>query len=151
MRANLRRAVWMQGIAVALLLIGVATALVMKLRQPFDADTLAIQVGALQSHAAEAAQLASLTREDQLAPGFVGEHAAQLADNVQRAQDALAGKNAEPAFEAARGTAQHLGAALQARLQSWSADSDLARTRDFGFESLSDQLDTLHTQLKPED
>jgi hypothetical protein len=151
MRANLRKAAWMQGIAVAVIGIGVASATIAKLKQPFDGDTLAIQVEALQSHAAEASQLALLMREDQLAPGFVGEHAAQLADNVQRAQDALAGKDAEPAFEQARGTAQQLGASLHARLQSWSADGDLARTRDFGFDTLADQLDMLHTQLQPED
>lgn len=151
MRARQRRAAWMQAIAVGVLVIGVAAALIVRSRQPFDTDTLAIQVEALQSHASEAAQLASLTREDQLAPGFVGEHAAQLADNVRRAEDALAGKQAEPALEGARGQARQLGAALHERLQSWSVDGDFARTHDFGFQSLSDQLDALHKQLKPGD
>ena len=149
MRANLRKAAWMQAIATAVLTAGVATSLVVVLRRPFDADTLAIQVEALQSHAAEAALLAALQRADQLAPGFTGEHAAQLAESVQRTQDALAGKDADPALASQLASARQLGASLHARLEAWSADGGLARSRQFGFEALARQLGALHSQLQP--
>jgi len=151
MQVSDRRAAWMQGVIAVAIAVALGVVLVVRLRRPFDRDTLAIQVGLLQSLAAEAGDLAKLTRADQLAPGFVGEHAAQLADNVQRAQDALAGKDAEPVVESEQRAAETLGAVLHARLQVWSAAGAQARTRDFGFEAVSDQLDALHKQLKPGD
>jgi Tfp pilus assembly protein PilV len=151
MQVSERGTAWTQGVIVAAFAIAVGVTLLVRLQRPFDRDTLALQVGILQSHAAEAGELARLTRADQLAPGFVGEHAAQLAENVERAQDALAAKDAEPDIEAQRRAAETLGAAVHARLQAWSAAGAQARTRDFGFAALSDQLDALHKQLKPED
>ena len=150
MQVNPRRTAWTQGIAVAMAAAALALVTLARLREPFDADTLAIRVDALQSHASEAAQLASLVRQDRVAPGFVGEHAAQLADDVQRVQDALAGKIAEPALEADRASARRMGATLHARLEAWSADGALAHTRDLGFSPLAQQLDALRHQIKPE-
>jgi hypothetical protein len=150
MQVNVRRAAWMQGVTVAVLALVLGGTLIDSLRRPFDRDTLAIQVETLQSHAAEAARLAVLMRDDRIAPGFTAEHASQLAENVQRAQDALAGKEAEPAFATQRATAMQLGAVLHAQLQAWSSDGALARTRDFGFDPLAHQLDALHRQLKPQ-
>ena len=151
MQVSVRQAAWRQGATVVVVTAVLVATLIARLERPFDRDTLAIQVETLQSHAAEAAQLVLLEREDRFSARVTGEHAAQLADNVQRAQDALVKKDAEPAFQAQRSTALALGAALHARLQSWSDDGRQARVRDFGFDTLARRLDTLHQQLKPEE
>lgn len=151
MQVNARTTAWTQGIATAVVVVALAITLFTQLRRPFDADTLAIQVEALQSHAAEAAQLALLQQQDRVTPGFAAEHAAQLSEDVQRAQDALAGKNADAALEPARTSARELGGALHARLLVWSGTGGQVRTRDFGFDGLARQLDALRHRFKPED
>ena len=151
MQVNVRRAAWRQGATVALMAIALVATLVARLQRPFDRDTLAIEVAALQSHAAEASELAILEREDRFAAEVTGEHADQLAEDVQRTQDALAKKPAEPDLATQRASAQLLGAALHARLQAWSRDGRQARVRDFGFDALARQFGALHTQLKPEE
>lgn len=149
MQVSVRQAAWRQGATVVVVTGALVATLIARIERPFDRDTLAIQVETLQSHAAEAAQLALLEREDRFSARVTGEHAAQLADNVQRAQDTLANKQAEPTLEPRRADALALGAALHARLQAWSGDGRQARVRDFGFDTLARRLDALHEQIKP--
>lgn len=150
MQVNSRSAAWMQGIAIVVVLAAVACVLLYRKHRPFDQDTLDIQVSALQSHAAEAGLLVQQARAGQLAPGFVGEHAGQLARNVQDAQQKLDAKPAEPEYANQQADARQLGAALHDRLQALSQEGRAARNRDFGFDGLARRLDALHRQLKPE-
>lgn len=149
MQVNSRSAAWRQGIGILLVLAGIAGALLYRSYRPFDQDTLAIQVGELQSHAAEAGLLVRQARADLLAPGFVGEHASQLAGNVQRAQRKLDARPSKAQFAAEQAGARQLGATLHDRLQALALDGRAARGREFGFDGIARQLDALHQQLKP--
>ena len=149
MQVNSRTAAWTQGIALLVVLAAIACALLYRKHKPFDQDTLDIQVEQLQSHAAEAGLLARQAQADQLAPGFVAEHAGQLADNVQRAREELDAKPAEPRYAPQQASARQLGATLHARLQVLSSDGRAPRSRDLGFDGIAQRLDALHQQLKP--
>lgn len=149
MQVNSRSAAWTQGIVLVVVLGAIAGALLERKHKPFDQDTLDIQVQALQSHAAEAGLLVQQARADQLAPGFVGEHAGQLAENVQRVQDKLDAKPAEPRYATTQAGARRLGAALHDGLQALSLDGRAARVRGFGFDAIGQRLAALHQQLKP--
>ena len=149
MQVNSRTAAWTQGLAILLVLAAIACALLYRKHKPFDQDTLDIQVEQLQSHAAEAHLLVQQARADQLAPGFVAEHAGQLAGNVQRARQKLDAKPAEPRYAPQQASARRLGATLHERLQGLSTDGRAPRSREFGFDGLARQFDALHQQLKP--
>lgn len=151
MEVNSRSAAWMQGLALLAATAAIAGTLLYRQSRPFDAATLGIQVGQLQSHAAEAGLLVRQARADQLAPAFVARHAGQLADNVRRAQDRLDARPAEAPYAGAQAAARRLGAALHARLQALSDDGRAPRRGDFGFDGIAGQLDALHRQLEPAD
>ena len=137
----------------AVLLIGALAALgiilVERLQRPFDRDTLAIQVGQLQSQSAEAALLARNAVGDHLAPGFTGQHVSQLADAVGRVDEALQSKPAQPALATALSLARQSGRVLHATLQSWATDASRAPQLVSEFDRLALQLDALGQQLQP--
>jgi hypothetical protein len=144
------QAAWLQGIVLVLACAAIAGALAWRMQRPFDRDTLAIQVGRLQSHAAEAQLLADGVRQDRLAPFFVRQHALQLADQVDDVDRKL-DKPAQPPLSAIKASARQLGGTLHDTLQSLGRDAHLPRRAALGFDAIAQRLDALHTQLKPED
>jgi hypothetical protein len=144
------RAAWLQGIVLLVACAAIAGTLAWRIQRPFHRDTLAIQVGRLQSHAAEAQLLADNVRRDNLAPSFVRQHAMQLADKVDDVDGKL-DKPAQPALAAIKSSARQLGASLHDTLQALGRDAHLPRNRTLGFDALAQRLDALHTQLKPKD
>lgn len=149
MADHTHRAAWTQAVLLVAALAATAVVLVARLQRPFDRDTLAIQVGQLQSQSAEAALLARNAAGDRLAPGFTRQHVRQLTDAVGRVQDALQSKPAEPALAAALSMARQSGAALHATLQPWSADSRQGSQSIPQLDQLARGLDALGKQLKP--
>jgi len=145
-----RKAAWAQGVLLLAVCLAIALALVLRLRRPFDADTLAIQVSKLQSHAAEAQLLADNVRADLLAPEFVRQHALQLADRVDDVDQKLQ-KPAQPGLEAVKSSAQQSGNTLHEALLLLGRDGQRPRRQSLGFDALAQQLDALHKQLKPQD
>ena len=142
------QAAWVQGALLVAAMVAIVLALAIRLHRPFDRDTLAIQVAQLQSDAAEAQLLADNARADQLAPGFVRQHALQMADKVDTTIDTLR-KPARPELAAQKAQAQRLGATLHAGLVRLGRDGQ-ART-EAGFDATADALDALHKTLKPAD
>jgi len=128
--------------------VAIALVLALRLHRPFDRDTLAIQVTQLQSHAAEAQLLVDNARADRLAPGFVRQHAQQMADKVGTTNGKLQ-KPARSGLAGQKAQAQELGAALQQALSLLGRDGNVQRTSAFG--RLADALDALDQQLKPGD
>jgi len=143
-----RKVAWVQGVLLLAVIAAIALALAVRLHRPFDRDTLAIQVAKLQSDAAEAQLLVDDARADRLAPGFVRQHALQMADKVDTTIDTLR-KPARPALAAQKAQAQRLGATLHAGLMLLGRDGQ-ARTKA-GFYATADALDALHKTLKPAD
>ena len=143
------KAAWMQAALLIAALAVLGIVLVARLQRPFDRDTLAIQVGQLQSQSAEAALLARHAVDDHLAPGFTRQHARQLAAAVARVQDALQSKPAQPALAADLALARQSAAALHATLQSWKTDASRASRSIAEFDHLAQQLDAVGEQLKP--
>ena len=150
MHTHTRQAAWCQDFALVAACIAIAGTLGWRMQRPFDRDTLAIQVGRLQSHAAEAQLLVDDARNDRLAPGFVRQHALQLADRVD-AVDGKLHKPAQPPLDAIRLSAQRLGESLHGALLQLGRDGRRPRTQSLGFDGLSPQFKALHAQLKPED
>lgn len=144
-----RKAAWMQAALLIAALAVLGIVLVARLQRPFDRDTLAIQVGQLQSQSAEAALLARHAVSDRLAPGFTRQHVRQLADAVARVQGALQSKPAQPALATDLALARQSGAALHATLQAWSIDASRASGAMTEFDGLALRMDTLDKQLKP--
>lgn len=142
------KAAWVQGMLLATVVAAVALTLAIRLRRPFDRDTLAIQVAQLQSNAAEGQLLVDNAHADRLAPGFLREHAQQMAEKVSTTNDKLQ-KSAQAALEPQKAQAKKLGAALQQALSSLGQDPQ--RPRDSGFEQLAYALDALGKRLKPGD
>jgi len=146
MRSN--KAAWVQGMLLVAVVVAIALVLALRLHRPFDRDTLAIQVTQLQSHAAEAQLLVDNARADRLAPGFVRQHAQQMADKVGTTNGKLQ-KPARSGLAGQKAQAQELGAALQQALSLLGRDGNVQRTSAFG--RLADALDALDQQLKPGD
>jgi len=147
-RTHSSRAAWTQGTLLVAAIAAIAVVLGVRLHRPFDVDTLAIQVAQLQSDAAEAQMLADNARADRLAPGFVRQHAQQMADKVDSTNGKLE-KPALPELSAQKAQAQQLGASLHAALSLLGRDGS-ARIAS-GFDTTADALDALHKQLKPDD
>jgi len=147
-RTHSSTAAWVQGALLVAVIAAIAAALVVRLHRPFDRDTLAIQVAQLQSDAAEAQLLVDNARADRLAPGFVRQHAQQMADKVDTTNGKLE-KPTLPALSWHKAQAQQLGASLHAALLLLGRDGQ-ARAAS-GFDATADALDTLHGQLKPAD
>lgn len=144
-----RKAAWLQATLLLAAFAVVGVVLVARLQRPFDRDTLAIQVGQLQSQSAEAALLARNAIGDRLAPGFTRQHVRQLADAVGRVQDALQSKPAQPALAPFLASARQSGAGLHAVLQPWTTDARLASPSLPELDRLDRRLDALGKQLKP--
>jgi hypothetical protein len=144
MRSN--QATWVQGTLLVAGVAAIALTLAYRLHRPFDRDTLAIEVAQLQSSAAEAHLLVDNARADRLAPGFVRQHAQQMADKVGTTNGKLQ-KPAQAALAAQKAQAQQLGAALQRALGLLGRDGSTQRA--FGFDGMADALDALNKQLKP--
>lgn len=144
------KAAWMQGLVLGAACVAIAVTLVWRLKRPFDADTLAIQVAKLQSHAAEAQLLADNVRADTLAPGFVRRHALQLADQVDDVDQKLQ-KSAQAGLDPVKSAAQQSGNRLHESLLLLGRDGQRPRRQSLGFDALAQQLDGLHKQLKPQD
>ena len=142
------KAAWVQGALLIALVAAIAITLVIRLHRPFDRDTLAIQVAQLQSSAAEGQLLVDNVRADRLAPGFVRQHAQQMAKKVGTTNDKLQ-KPAQAGLAQQRAQARTLGTALQQALLSLGQDG--TPRRSFGFDRMADALDALHGQLKPGD
>ena len=149
MTDHTRGAAWMQAVLLVAALAVTIIMLVARLQRPFDRDTLAIQVGQLQSQSAEAALIARNAAGDRLAPGFTRQHVQQLTEAVGRVQDALQSKPATPALIGALAMARQSGAALHATLQAWSTDSGQASQWIPRLDRLARGLDALDKQLKP--
>jgi len=147
-RTHSSRAAWTQGTLLVAAIAAIAVVLGVRLHRPFDVDTLAIQVAQLQSDAAEAQMLADNARADRLAPGFVRQHAQQMADKVDSTNGKLE-KSAPPKLSVQKARAQRLGASLHAALLLLGRDGS-ARTAS-GFDTTADALGALHKQLKPAD
>lgn len=148
MRTHSKKAAWTQGTLLVAAIAAIAVVLAVRLHRPFDRDTLAIQVAQLQSDAAEAQVLVDNTRAGRLAPGFVRQHAQQMADKVDGTNGKLE-KPALPELSAQKAQAQQLGASLHAALLLLGRDGS-ARIAS-GFDAMADALDALHEQLKPAD
>ena len=148
MRTHSSRAAWVQGALLVAVIAAIGMALAVRLHRPFDRDTLAIQVAQLQSDAAEAQVLVDNARADRVAPGFVRQHAQQMADKVDSTNGKLE-KSALPELSAQKAQAQQLGASLHAALSLLGRDGS-ARIAS-GFDTTADALDALHKQLKPDD
>jgi len=142
------KAAWVQGVLLVVVIAAIALALAMRLHRPFDRDTLAIQVAQLQSGAAEARLLADYARADQLAPGFVRQHARQMAEKIENTNGKLE-KAAQPALAGQKTQAQRLGASLHTRLMLL-ARGEPPRAAP-GFHATEVALGALHKQLKPAD
>ncbi len=142
------KAAWVQGALLVAVVAAIALTLAIRLHRPFDRDTLAIQVAQLQSSAAEGQLLVDNARADRLAPGFVRQHAQQMAGKVGTANDKLQ-KPAQAGLAAQKAQAQKLGAALQQALLSLGGDGTAQRA--FDFDRLANALDALDRQLKPGD
>lgn len=151
MRVHSRQAAWVQGAILIAAGAAIASTVMLRLQRPFDRDTLAIQVSQLLSHAAEAGLLADHVRAGHLAPGFVRQHAQQLAGKVDSVDQKLQSRPSEPGLDSKRMRAQELGAALQAALETLSRDGQRPRRQDLGFDALAHQFDALHQTLKPGD
>jgi hypothetical protein len=147
--AHSRQAARVQCTILIVAAFAVGLMVMLRLQRPFDRDTLAIQVSQLQSHAAEAAVLSDNVRAGRLAPGFVRQHAQQLADKVDSVDGKLQSKPAQRGLAGDRINAQRLGASLQAALHVLASDADRPRRQELGFGALARQLDGLHRQLKP--
>jgi hypothetical protein len=144
------KAAWMQGIVLVAACLAIGLALALRLRRPFDEDTLAIQVSRLQSHAAEAQLLADNVVQDRLAPEFVRQHALQLADKVDDVDQKLQ-KAAQPGLESLKSRAQQSGNTLHEALLLLGRDGRHPRRQSLGFDALAQQFDAMHKQLKPQD
>jgi hypothetical protein len=143
-----RKAAWVQAAVLLIVCAAIALTTFLRVHRPFDRDTLAIQVSQLQSHAAEAQVLADNVGADNLAPGFVRQHAQQLSDKVDSVDGKLS-KPATPEFALAKSRAQQLGGSLQSALETLSRNGQPPQADDLDFEAIAQQLDALHKQLKP--
>ena len=150
MQPKSRRAAWIQGVVLVVAVVALAMTLALRLRRPFDRDTLAIPVDELRSQAAEAGMLEEQLRRDHLAPAFVRFHARQLGHDVGRLRDTLGGKRAEAGLDPLRMQAMALAATLQARLDTLARDGTRPRTAGLQFDTLVDSLDALGRRIKPE-
>ena len=130
--------------------LAIGLSLLLRLQRPFDVDTLAIQVGKLQSHAAEAQLLADNVVEDKLAPKFVREHALQLAERVDDVDRKLQ-KPSQAGLDPVKNAAMQAGNRLHEALLLLGRDGQRPRRKSLGFDALSQQFDGLHKQLKPQD
>ena len=130
--------------------LAIGLSLLLRLQRPFDVDTLAIQVGKLQSHAAEAQLLAGNVVEDKLAPKFVREHALQLAERVDDVDRKLQ-KPSQAGLDPVKNAAMQAGNRLHEALLLLGRDGQRPRRKSLGFDALSQQFDGLHKQLKPQD
>ena len=130
--------------------LAIGLSLLLRLQRPFDVDTLAIQVGKLQSHAAEAQLLADNVVEDKLAPKFVREHALQLAERVDDVDQKLQ-KPSQAGLDPVKNAAMQAGNRLHEALLLLGRDGQRPRRKSLGFDALSQQFDGLHKQLKPQD
>ena len=130
--------------------LAIGLSLLLRLQRPFDVDTLAIQVGKLQSHAAEAQLLADNVVEDKLAPKFVREHALQLAERVDDVDRKLQ-KPSQAGLDPVKNAAMQAGNRLHEALLLLGRDGQRPRRKSVGFDALSQQFDGLHKQLKPQD
>ena len=146
MRSN--KAAWVQGTLLVVAVVAIALVLAFRLHRPFDRDTLAIQVAQLHSSAAQAQLLVDNARADRLAPGFVRQHAQQMADKAATINGKLQ-KPAQAGLTGQKAQAQKLGAALQQALVLLGSEGGAKRA--FAFSGLADALDALHKQLKPGD
>ena len=144
------KAAWLQGAVLVAACLAVALLLLWRLQRPFDRDTLAIEVAKLQSHAAEAQLLADNVVGDRLAPGFVRQHALQMADKVDDVDQALQ-KAAQAPWAPAKTAAQQSGNRLHEALLLLGRDGQRPRRQPAGFDVLARQFDALHGQLKPQD
>lgn len=142
------KAVWVQGALLVAVLAAIGITLAIRLHRPFDRDTLAIQVAQLQSNAAEGQLLVDKAHADRLAPGFVRQHAQQMAEKVATTNDKLQ-KPSQAALAKQKAQAQALGAALEQALLSLGQEGRPPQVSDFGH--LADALDALGKQLKPGD
>ena len=150
MQPKTRRAAWLQGAAFVAAAVAIATTLSVRVQRPFDRDTLPLPVGELRSQAAEAAALAKLASQDELAPAFVRYHARQLGHDVQRARDDLAGKPAVAGLDPLRRRALGLAGALEGRIDVLARDGHPAPAGARGLQALADALDDLAARIKPE-
>jgi hypothetical protein len=143
-----RYVAWVQGAILLALCAGIAWMVIARVQRPFDRDTLDIQVSELQSQAAEAQLLADNSRSDLLSPGFVSQHARQLADKVATVNGKLR-KSAPPELDNALAASRTLGHSLRDALLRLSSDG--AAREDYGFDRMARSLDAIHRQLKPAD
>ena len=143
-----RKAAWVQGAALAAVIVAIASAVVFRFNRPLDRDALAIQVAQLQSNAAEAQWLVDNAHADRLAPGVVRQHAQQMAAMVETSSDTLK-KLAQPELKAQKMQAQRLGASLHRGLVLLGRGG--AAHAELGFDATADALGALHEQLKTAD
>jgi hypothetical protein len=143
------RDAWTQGALLLAAILSIAIALLWHARRAFDRDTLAIQVGQLESASAEASLLAGNVAADRLAPSFVRQHAAQLAISVERTGDALRSKPSQPALSPALESARAQAAALHGMLQGWSRDAALGVRFAPRLDAMARQLHAMQSRLKP--
>jgi hypothetical protein len=135
-----------QGAILVALCVAIAATVFVRLQRPFDRDTLDIRVSQLQSQAAEAQLLADNARADQLAPGFVRQHAQQMADKVDSVNAKLE-KSGQQDVAAQQTTARRLGLSLHDALLRFGRDG--SARQDFGFDRMAQALDAVHKQLRP--
>ena len=147
-RESSRQVAWVQGAILVAVCAAIALTVYLRVQRPFDRDTLDIQVSELQSQAAEAQLLADNALSDRVAPGFVREHALQMAEKI----DAVIGKLHKPAppeLASQLAATRRLARALRDALQRLGRDGEARE--DYGFDRMAQSLAAIHEQLKPSD
>ena len=105
-----------QGLVLLGALAGLAGALLHARQAPFDAQTLKIQVEALQSQSAEVDAVAALGNDGTLSPRWIANHLEQLHKQVARTRDTLDRKPVPRSLAAEHARALRDADAIETRL-----------------------------------
>jgi len=145
------RAAWLQAAAIVAAAAALSLAWRYEASRPFDPQTLAIDVGQLQSQAAEASLLdARFDGMGTLPATFRRMHAQQLADKVAAVTSDLDSRTADDLAADALPEARSDALALHAGLMRVSYGADGGAERPL-FESLDERLAALRHGLDPDD
>ena len=148
MRLSRSSAAWIQGATLIAAVAAITAVVAWEAREPFDRETLKIEVEQLQSHAAETGELVRNANAQRLAPVFTRAHANQLAEKVHAVQSSLHSVAAIADLHQAQVAAEAIAQALEQGLQAIAVDGRSADAAPF--DGLAARSKALAEQLAPD-
>ena len=149
MRNAARKHAWIQGVGVGAAATGIAIVLFVADRQPYERETLAIEVSEVRSYATEAQWTTAMRDAGALPERVARAHTAQILERVRDQASTLDGHKARAGLDGALNSARALSRYTETTLAPAASGEGTADPRALW--RIRNRLDRLEHELWPSD